>query len=89
LVFVLLKLPFDLSLLFLQTLVLIHESVLGRCLGLERFVGNEFVGLEDSMLALELKGVLEKFVHVLTLLVGVSVTWSRVQLLTKSGLDCH
>lgn len=67
----------------------IHEFVVGRGLGHERFVGNEIVGHKDSVLALELTSVLEKFVHVLTLLVGVSTTWSRGQLLTKSGLDCH
>lgn len=69
--------------------MLIHEFVVARGLGLERFVGDEIVSLEDSVLALELTSVLEKFVHVLTLLVGVSVTQSRGQLLTKSGLDCH
>jgi hypothetical protein len=66
--------------------VLIHEFVLGRGLGLERFIGNEFVGLESSVLALELTSVFKKFVHILTLLVGVSVTGSRGQLLIRSGL---
>lgn len=69
--------------------MLIHGFVVRPGLGLERFVGNEIVGLEDSVLALELTSVLKKSVHVLTLLVGVSVTRSRGQLLIKSGLDCH
>jgi hypothetical protein len=69
--------------------VLFHEFVVGCGLGLERFVGDEFVGLECSVLALELTSVFKKFVHVLTLLVSVSVTRSRGQLLIRSGLSHH
>jgi hypothetical protein len=69
--------------------VLIHDFVVGRGLCHERFDGDEIIGLKDRVLALELTSVLKKFVHILTLLVSVSVTWSRGQRLTKSGLHCH